>query len=626
MASINRYFFLLTLFLIPSAGWGKDISADSPQTLEEYIALPEEQIDPARAALLLVKEASPEIDIESYLQRVDAMAEELRPRLEGDLSLTAKLEAIGRYIFKEKGFHIGGGNEGNIHFESMLDKKEGNCYRFSFLYLALGWRLKIPFQKIFVYYPDHALIRYDDGKEVRYIETTSNGVVLTDLNHLGGSPYIALKPRQTTSTLWMQEGTSAYVQRNDKEKALEAFSKTLKFFPDFPPTLIYMGIVLDKMGKSEEGIASIRKAIKLCPHYAIAYYNLGCIYIACEKWDDALEAFLTALNEKPDFKAVLKIFPTTPNYAMVLNNLGIVYEKKNDFEKAFYYFQKAYELDPQLLEASSNLIKIYIKFGVDNLQKKNGQDALADFQKALGLSPNLSWIHSFIGHAYIALNETENAIFHFRQALESDPKTAGPPFHQAITYQSLGDIYLRLEKWDDAQEAYLKAIEKNPNLALAYCHLGMIYDKKKDRDKALWYFQKALELDPKMPDLSRNLAIFYLNWGLEFCKEEKWDEAEEKFLKVIEIDSYNANAYNSLGGVYIKKSEYEKALSHLHKAIDLNTRHREAYNNLAVLLLQMDKYEEAWQIAEDCAEWGKPLPEEIKQEIRRVLGAKADGL
>jgi regulator of sirC expression with transglutaminase-like and TPR domain len=67
---------------------------------------PTTPLDVAELALLVARDEYANLDVESELAELDAMAHELRPRLRG--TLVARVEALARYLFHEVGFR---GNE-----------------------------------------------------------------------------------------------------------------------------------------------------------------------------------------------------------------------------------------------------------------------------------------------------------------------------------------------------------------------------------------------------------------------------------------------------------------------------------------------------------------------------------
>ena len=100
----------------------------SPTTREQFtqaVMSQEEGIDLAEVALLIAKEEYPDLDVSRYLARLDGMAEEVRPRVEGLSDPRDTIGALNDFIFEQEGFR---GNEadyydpGNSFLNDVLDR------------------------------------------------------------------------------------------------------------------------------------------------------------------------------------------------------------------------------------------------------------------------------------------------------------------------------------------------------------------------------------------------------------------------------------------------------------------------------------------------------------------------
>src|SRR5690242_19795283 len=60
------------------------------------------------------------------------------------------------------------------------------------------------------------------------------------------------------------------------------------------------GVALVKSAKYEEAVEAFDSAIKLNPHFAIAYNNLGATYNSLGRYEDAVKVLKRALELTPD--------------------------------------------------------------------------------------------------------------------------------------------------------------------------------------------------------------------------------------------------------------------------------------------------------------------------------------
>lgn len=106
----------------------------------------EEPEDLVRGALLIAALDNPQLDIDSYLQRLEEMAEDIRIDLPEAATIQQRMEALDTYLFEENGFH-GGRDEyyhpANSHLNRVIDDREGLPITLSILYIDLARRLSV---------------------------------------------------------------------------------------------------------------------------------------------------------------------------------------------------------------------------------------------------------------------------------------------------------------------------------------------------------------------------------------------------------------------------------------------------------------------------------------------------
>ena len=130
------------------------------------------------------------------------------------------------------------------------------------------------------------------------------------------------------------------------DNAIKSYKKAIKINPDFAEAYYNMAIAQKVIGEFEEAIKSYKKALKIKPNYFEAHYNLGNI-----------------LSEKGDKKAAIDSYEFAlqikPGSAMVYNNMGNILKDSNgDFKEALDSYKKALEIEPEYFEAQQNLIAL----------------------------------------------------------------------------------------------------------------------------------------------------------------------------------------------------------------------------------------------------------------------------
>jgi len=107
-----------------------------------------------------------------------------------------------------------------------------------------------------------------------------------------------------------------YKAKGNNRTAEKWYRKALEIRPNNPYILVFIGAALAKQGKFTQAKKFHRKAIKVAgPEADEAYYNLGLILRAEEKYNDARKAFEEAIKLDPNYKEVKKALKDV-NYAL----------------------------------------------------------------------------------------------------------------------------------------------------------------------------------------------------------------------------------------------------------------------------------------------------------------------
>lgn len=135
-----------------------------------------------------------------------------------------------------------------------------------------------------------------------------------------------------------------------------------------PDALHVMGLIFHRMGKTQEAITLISKAIKHNPLIAVYYYNLGFILTASGEHAKAIKAYRESIALKPD-------------YAEAINNLGLILYDQDMIEESIVFFQQAIQSKPDFTNAYYNLGMAYQAQG-------NPQAAIAAYDEVLKIYPD----------------------------------------------------------------------------------------------------------------------------------------------------------------------------------------------------------------------------------------------
>ena len=100
---------------------------------------------------------------------------------------------------------------------------------------------------------------------------------------------------------------ASYTGLKQFDNAIKSYKKAIKINPDFAEAYYNMAIAQKVIGEFEEAIKNYKKALKIKPDYFEAHYNLG--NILSEKGDKkaAINCYEYALQIKPGSAMVLSL-------------------------------------------------------------------------------------------------------------------------------------------------------------------------------------------------------------------------------------------------------------------------------------------------------------------------------
>ena len=188
------------------------------------------------------------------------------------------------------------------------------------------------------------------------------------------------------------------------KELLPFYERTLMFNPNSPRLLNNMGVAYHDREEYEKAIEAYRKAIDLDPRYFETFCNLGTVYHDVKEYEKAEEMY----------KREIAI---NPKYPKVYNNLGALYNDTGEYEKAIDAYRKAIELRPDQMEMHFNLGLAYQHAG-------EYEKSIAAYKRAIRLKPDYPNAYNDLGVSYHKSGKLEKAIEAYEKALELDPDNA----------------------------------------------------------------------------------------------------------------------------------------------------------------------------------------------------------
>ncbi len=232
---------------------------------------------------------------------------------------------------------------------------------------------------------------------------------------------------------------------------------------------------------------------------------------------------------------IMVIFTT---FLLVLYGHGI-YLRNMAFRRPLALWLDVVEKSPGYDRGYANLGRYYWETG-HPIQAKTA------YERALELNPDM--VEPMMNLARLNMNyikDTKAALQWAKKALRSNPKDARAP-------NILADVYMRLKDYRKAEHYYelsLKRYLYNPgimnNLGIVKIHIG-------EKNEAAKIFLGGIRMDPSYENLYLNLAKLYAN-------ENRYQDAENVLNTYLSRNKSTKNMTRLLKDINKKRSDFESA-------------------------------------------------------------------
>lgn len=545
--------------------------------IEEVLALPDEEIDIATAALLLSKKWDDTMDIEEYRKQIDEMAASLKPIAAKAQTPDSIVKAVNDYIFEESKYDVPESanfasvlrdatktDEKLFLLHSVLDAKSGDALGLSVLYLSLVERLNLPIYGVTV--PGHFLVRYDDNETRINIETADSGKSYSDAYYTeefkvpAETLYLTNLSKKQTIGCFLTSLGVAYANQDKLEEAIAEFKTAISVNPNYAKAHYCLGVAYDgNPSKQAEAIAEYKAAISINPNYAQAHNNLGNLYKDQCNLQDAMAEWRAAISAKPDLPQ--------PHY-----NLANAYENQGKPEEAIAELKAAINAAPNEAHAHYNLA---IAYGKQNRQ----EESAAEYKAAISINPDYAEAHNNLGNIYRDQGKLAEAIAEYKSAIEANSDLPQPRYNMARIHKDNGEL-------DDAIREWQEVIRIKPDSVDGHHFLGHSYFDKDMFDEAIAEWKITVELIPDDARLYRDLRNAHFKAGK---LDELIDETEQR----LEADASDARGHYLLALSLAEKWEIERAIESFRKATELDPPYEAAHSDYIDLMKSRGRHAEA---------------------------------
>lgn len=251
----------------------------------------------------------------------------------------------------------------------------------------------------------------------------------------------------------------SYSESLQYSKAIEEYKRAIKLKPDYAEAYYSLGEAylrsswhgVDKQ-EANSALEAYKQAIRIQPHYSEAHLGLGITYRCLNRYDEAIEAIEQSIQIKQ-------------SNSNAFLELAIIYLLKTGTEigdQNASYMRKARSLLNQAILLDPKNIQAYCHLGDAYHEEKMGYDEIATYNKALRIFLDNPDIDEFerLG-LYMRLCGYYKSSSHFSEGIEMFNKIVKIRPKDDEAYLRLGELYLLNKDKTSALKVYeiLKGLE-----------------------------------------------------------------------------------------------------------------------------------------------------------------------
>ena len=282
--------------------------------------------------------------------------------------------------------------------------------------------------------------------------------------------------------------------------------------------------------------------------------------------NNLLSSFIAQVEENPD-------------NAEASFKLGKKYSSRWEDDKAFPYYDKTVELDPE--DSLGFKTEATLRIALHKIASRENPDPEPLKQFIAGNTNEEFMFESYAGLSrfYQTKKENDMAISLWEELLAKMPDS--PNVMNEFAYNV---FYLQDEsRYDEAKAQAEKALASGDEDQLFMGHYNIIryYRLKEDNETAVAMYEQAAQNVPEEAFFKYGYAAVVLQEKMT----DKYDSAIEMAKKALEINDGVGNYWDTLAGLYFEKGEREEAIKAQEKAVELSP-DNEAYQQ------KLEKYRE----------------------------------
>ncbi len=258
--------------------------------------------------------------------------------------------------------------------------------------------------------------------------------------------------------------------RKNFDKALKHIQPVTLSHPNFAQAHLAKSVILFNLGKYDDALKAVQKAIHLEPSLPNAKEHLETVKVG-----QGMKAHAGAAIAISDIPIDPKVHALTQQ--------GIALQGEAKHSEALEVFKQALQIN------SKDFASLY-SMGISLGATGKKIEALDSFTQAAEAAPHLALAHFAKAQSYADIGLADDAVICFDKAIEVDPS-----YTQAYTNKAA--LLQAIDRHHDALLTLVACVEVDPDNFTAFEGQGQLLGQFKQYDLSVNAFKRALQINPK---------------------------------------------------------------------------------------------------------------------------------
>jgi len=252
----------------------------------------------------------------------------------------------------------------------------------------------------------------------------------------------------TNSDAWSRLA-QAY-ERTNPDEVVATYERAIRAQPGYYRHYLSLGNFYFENNQFDRAETLARKVVEVAPGLAAGHINLGLALMRQRRFDEAELSLLAALHIQES--------------AILLVNIGALYYAQERYDEALRYFERCLTLGPPTVIRYANLGDAYRHLGREDEAATAYRNGLDLAEAEVARDPRRAVSRAFLGMVLAQLRDQRRAEGELSQSLALEPENATVMRQAAIGYEALGLREKTLAVLAHAPDRLLEELAHQPDV------------------------------------------------------------------------------------------------------------------------------------------------------------------